>query len=40
MHVLQEPLRGFRKPVEEDVDGIADLVVELICDRDVEETVE
>ena len=40
MHVLQEPFRGFRKSVEEDVDGIVDLVIELICDRDVKETVE
>ena len=35
--MVQKPLRGFRKPVEEVVYGLADLVVELVCDGRIEE---
>ena len=40
MHMLLEALGGFREPAEEDVHRLVDLVVELIHDRNVEETME
>lgn len=40
MHMLQESLWIFRKPVEEDIYCLLDTIVELIHDCDVEEFVE
>jgi len=40
MRVLQEALGRLRESTEEDAHGLVDLVIELTCDRNVEETVE
>jgi hypothetical protein len=40
MDMFQETLGRFRKPVKEDVHCLVDLVVELVHDGGVEETVE
>ena len=39
MDMLQEPLRGFREPMEEGIYCLVDLVVELVGDRRIEEAV-
>ena len=40
MHMLHEAVGGLREPVEEYVHCLVNLVIELIHDRIVEETVE